>query len=74
MSYFTWANRITIAKGLEKPLYDGEYDKIVTFIYINTKTGRETERRFSLQEAITLAEYRRNDKRYKNFEFHITNA
>lgn len=43
----------------------------VDFTYINVRTGKETTRRMKLLRAITLAEYRREDGRYKNFEFHI---
>lgn len=47
------------------------FDRVVDFTYINVRTGKETKRRMMLLRAITLAEYRREDGRYKNFEFHI---
>ena len=43
----------------------------VDFTYIH-KSGRETTVRMELNRAILLAESRRDDGRYKNFEFHIS--
>lgn len=66
-----WANRITMSDECAKMALDGKTDTMVDFTYINVKTGKETTRHFSLIDAILLAESRREDKRYKNFEFHI---
>lgn len=44
----------------------------VTLIYRNTKTERESKRTMhTLTEAVSLAERRSLDGRYKNFEFII---
>lgn len=51
--------------------YAGEYDTEVDFTYINVKTGKESTHRTTIYKAIQLAESRREDGRYKNFEFHI---
>ena len=66
-----WANKIDMSSDVAHAAYNGEMDKDVTFVYINVKTGKETERHFSLEYAIKLAEERANDKRYKNFEYYI---
>lgn len=50
--------------------YRGENPEVDLW-YINVKSGRETCRRLSLDKAIWLAEQRKNDGRYRNFEFHI---
>lgn len=77
-----WGNKITISDDVAEmmsnrnatlcDMVDMFYNKDVTFTYINVKTGKETDRRMPLGMAITLAEYRREDKRYKNFEYHIS--
>lgn len=51
--------------------YAGEYNKEVDFTYINVKTGKESSHRTTIYKAILLAESRKDDGRYKNFEFHI---
>jgi hypothetical protein len=51
--------------------YAGELESDVDFTYINVKTGKESTHRTTLMKAILLAESRREDGRYKNFEFHI---
>lgn len=66
-----WANKIDMSSDVAHAAYNGQYDKKVTFVYINIKTGKETERHFELGYAIKLAESRANDKRYKNFEYYI---
>lgn len=67
-----WLRRITLSDEVAKMISAGECDKEVDFTYINTKTGKETTcHGFSIQEAVLLAESRREDGRYKNFEFHI---
>jgi hypothetical protein len=52
-------------------VYAGEYETEVDFTYINVKTGKESTHRTTIYEAVLLAERRREDGRYKNFEFHI---
>ena len=67
-----YLNRITMSDEVAEKAYAGEYEDMTTFTYINVKTGRKkTIGRRSIYDAILLAERRRNDKRYKNFEFHI---
>ena len=51
--------------------YAGEFETEVDFTYINIKTGKESTHRTTIYHAILLAESRREDGRYKNFEFHI---
>ena len=71
LGYINWSNKIDMSKDVAYAAYKGEMDKDVTFVYINVKTGKETECHFPLEYAIKLAEERANDKRYKNFEFYI---
>lgn len=66
-----WLNRISITDDAAHKAYEGEYDKEVDFTYINVKTGKESTHRTTIYEAILLAESRREDGRYKNYEFHI---
>lgn len=66
-----WLNRITMSDEVSQLAYAGEYDKEVDFSYINIKTAKESTHRTTLYKAVMLAESRRDDKRYKNFEFHI---
>lgn len=49
-------------------------DVKVNFTYLNVKTCKENEKVgvFTYKQAISLARERRNDKRYKNYEFIIT--
>ena len=46
---------------------------MVDFTFSNTKTGKENTKykAFTYRKAIDLARDRRNDGRYKNFEFII---
>ena len=66
-----WLNRITMSDEVAQKAYAGEYDTEVDFTYINIKTGKEVTRRTTIYKAVLLAESRREDGRYKNFEFHI---
>ena len=68
--YLFWADRIFINwSKVEMPMVDKPDCK---FTYINTKTGKESVKNgFSLFDAIRLAERRREDGRYRNFEFYI---
>lgn len=66
-----WSNRITMSDDAAQLAYAGEYDTEVDFTYINVKTGKESTHRTTLYNAVLLAESRREDGRYKNFEFHI---
>jgi len=53
--------------------YESGANPLVSFTWSNTRTGRETTKNgvFTLTHAIALAERRREDGRYKNFEFYI---
>ena len=64
-----WLGRITMSDEVAHQAYLGENPE-VDFTYIH-KSGRETTTRMELDRAILLAERRREDGRYKNFEFHI---
>lgn len=66
-----WLDRITISDKVAEMLAEDKLDEVVDFTFINKRTDKETTRQFRLEDAIRLAEYRRNDRRYKNFEFHI---
>lgn len=66
-----WLNRITISDDAAQQAYAGNYDKECDFTYINIKTGKEATHRTTIYDAVLLAESRRDDKRYKNYEFHI---
>ena len=66
-----WLNRITMSDEVAQLAYAGEFETEVDFTYINIKTGKESTHRTTIYHAILLAEYRREDGRYKNFEFHI---
>ena len=44
----------------------------VTFTYMNTKTGKETEKKMTYRHALSLAQDRARDRRYKNYEYIIT--
>lgn len=65
-----WANRITMSDDVAKAAARGE-NPDVTFTYIHS-SGHETSRTMPLDKAVILAESRRNDGRYKNYEFHIS--
>ena len=66
---------------VSKEIFDNEYsyvygenkDKIVTFQYYNAKKDREGNAitHWTYTDAIEFARYRRNDGRYKNYEFLI---
>lgn len=51
--------------------YAGEFDSECDFTYININNGKESTHRTTIYKAILLAECRRDDGRYKNYEFHI---
>ena len=65
-----WMNRIDMSDYVAEQAYRGRTDEMTDFTFIH-KNGRETTRRMTIQKAILLAEYRREDKRYKNFTFYI---
>lgn len=68
----TWCNRVTMSDAVAlMTLNPAMLESEVDFTYINVRTGKETTRRMELSKAINLAEYRREDGRYKNFEFYI---
>ena len=68
--YYNWGNRIFVNWSLLEHGWDGEL--ICTFSYVNVKSGKESEKiDFTLDQAIRLAEMRRDDGRYRNYEFYI---
>ena len=67
----TWMNRITMSDEAAQMAFEGKNEAEVDFTYINTKTGKESTHKETLHRAILLAESRRDDGRYKNYEFHI---
>ncbi|MBQ9232347.1 MAG: hypothetical protein IJ190_14370 [Prevotella sp.] len=67
-----WLNRITMSDAAAKLTQSSEgLSQEVDFTWINTKTGKETTKRFFLIDAILLAERRREDGHYKNYEFQL---
>ena len=66
-----WLNRITMSDEVAQKAYAGEFDTEVDFTYINIKTGKESTHRSTIYKAVLLAESRRDDKRYKDYEFYI---
>lgn len=61
-----------IAENEHEYSHGGKVNDNVTFCYYNFKKGIEGKRsRMTYKEAIQLARTRRNDRRYKNFEFRI---
>lgn len=66
-----WLGRITMSDDVAQKAYAGEFTTECDFTYINVKTGKESTHRTTIYEAVLLAECRRDDGRYKNFEFHI---
>lgn len=68
--YYSWGNRIFVnLQLLNRP----DYESIPwSFTYRNVKTRKEsTKGPFKFADAILLAESRREDGRYKNFEFYL---
>lgn len=53
--------------------YGAKQDEKVDFTFLNTKTGKETTKKewFNYKKALQLARDRRNDGRYKNYEYII---
>ena len=53
--------------------YESGENPLVDFTWLNTRTGKETTKHkvFTLAYAISLAERRRDDGRYRDFEFYI---
>lgn len=70
-----YANRIFMSEELAE-LYHNSPEKFADakceFTYLNVKTGKESTHSATTQDAFTLAERRRDDKRYRNFEFIIS--
>jgi hypothetical protein len=56
-------------------VYGNKKNQEVTFVYYNVKKDREgTEKTFeNYSKALDFARYRRNDGRYRNYEFFIYN-
>lgn len=53
--------------------YGDRKDKKVDFTFVNNVTCKETAKKqvFTYRQAISIAREKRNDKRYKNYEFLI---
>ena len=53
--------------------YGSKKDEMVDFTFSNTKTGKENTKykAFTYRKALDLARDRRNDGRYKNYEYAI---
>lgn len=53
--------------------YGSKRDEIVSFVYYNVKSDKETEVNLEMNycDALDFARKRANDGRYKNFEFII---
>lgn len=70
-------NRIFVSEELMNNEYSYMYgenkDKVVTFQYYQVKKDRLTTCHLgdNYKNALEFARYRRNDKRYKNYEFFI---
>lgn len=62
--------KVDISDEMAHLLYEGREDAPCTFVYCH-KSGRETECHMSLGDAVRLAEARRFDGRYKNFNYYI---
>lgn len=64
---------------IDKRIFDEEYeyrygskkDVLVEFNYVHEKKDRYTPKKFTYSSAITLAERRMNDGRYKNYRYEI---
>lgn len=64
---------------IDKRIFDEEYeyrygnkkDVLVEFNYIQEKKERYIPKKFTYYDAITLAEERMNDGRYKNYRYEI---
>lgn len=54
-------------------MYGDKKDQKVDFTFINTRTGKENTKQavFNYRHALNLARERRNDGRYKNYEYAI---
>lgn len=54
-------------------MYGDKKDQKVNFTFINKSTGKENTKygAFNYQHALCLARERRNDGRYKNYEYAI---
>lgn len=68
--YFVESSRILVNRDLLTIPRDQRGD--VTFTYLNTRTGKESEKPgFTYEQALALAERRSCDGRYRNFIFII---
>ena len=72
--------QITLKIQISDELFKNEYryfygelmNELVNFTYMNTKTGKETEKKMTYRHALSLAQDRARDRRYKNYEYIIT--
>ena len=72
--------QIAVKIQISDELFKNEYryfygelkNELVTFTYINAKTGKEIEKKMTYRRALNLAHDRSRDGRYKNYEYVIT--
>ena len=72
--------QITLKIQISDELFKNEYryfygelmNELVSFTYMNTKTGKETVKKMTYRHALSLAQDRVRDRRYKNYEYIIT--
>ena len=73
-------HQIALKIQISDELFKNEYryfygelkNELVTFTYMNAKTGKETEKKMTYRRALNLAHDRARDGRYKNYEYIIT--
>ena len=72
--------QIALKIQISDELFKNEYcyfygelmNELVTFTFVNTKNGKETEKKTTYRHALSLAQDRARDRRYKNYEYIIT--
>ena len=72
--------QIALKIQISDELFKNEYcyfygelmNELVTFTFVNTKNGKETEKKMTYRRALSLAHDRARDRRYKNYEYIIT--
>ena len=65
------SKKISISKEVFQKIKAKKWNDIVVFTFINKKTFKEVERKFTLENALCLAHERQCDGRYKNYEYYI---
>ena len=71
--------QIALKIQISDELFKNEYcyfygelmNELVTFTFVNTKNGKETEKKMTYRRALSLAHDRARDGRYKNYEYII---